>query len=94
MEYNIDSRLEPGTIVGDTGRTVLVADLIRERVPTDTYSWWVAICHAEGELHPFVVWDVFARPEGWYASSGSYFKTFDEAEVNYVSRGGYPEGVF
>lgn len=88
MTYSADSVLSPGTIVGDTERMVILCTQTRERVPNNYFAGWVAVCYKEDERDPFVVWDIHARHEGWYASSGEYFKTFEAAEKAYVARGG------
>lgn len=85
-EYN---ELHIGDKVGSGAeRTVIVKHKRSERIVGDTYASWVAICHAEGELHPYAVWDIIARPEGWHAESGDYRKTLEEALIAYKSRGG------
>jgi hypothetical protein len=88
MEYSAGSELEFGQIVGDTERVVLLCTKTNEWVPGSMFAGWVAICYKGDERDPFVVWDIHARNEGWYASSGEYFKTFDKALKAYVARGG------
>ena len=88
VNYSADSELEFGQIVGDTERVVLMCTKTKERVPGDIFAGWVAICYKGDERDPFAVWDVHARHEGWYASSGEYFQTFEPALRAYVARGG------
>ena len=84
-EYN---ELRIGDIVGDTKRTVIACTKRGERIVGDSYATWVAICHKEGEYHPYVVWTVIARPNGWLAEGGDYRSTLEEAVEAYKGRGG------
>lgn len=84
-EYN---ELMLGDLVGDTKRMVIACTKIANRVPGDSYAYWVAICAKDGEYHPYVVWDVIARPEGWYAQNGNYAFTLSQALNYYHERGG------
>ena len=77
-----------GDKVGDTDRIVIAYTKIRDRVPGDSYASWVAICAKEGEYHPYVVWYVIARPNGFLAETGDYCFTLDEALKVYKNRGG------
>ena len=88
MEYNLDSQLEPGILVGDTNRIVKMCTKKHERVPGDCFASRVAICYREDALHPYAVWTVVARPEGWHAEQGDYCSDLMEAEKHYVRRGG------
>ena len=88
MEYNLESQLEPGTIVGSTDRMVMMCTKTHERVPGENFATWVAICFLEDAYDPYVVWTVVARPEGWHAESGDYCKDLMQAEKHYVRRGG------
>lgn len=87
-DLNLDNQLQIGDLVGDTKRIVLACTKLGDRIPGDTYARWVAICTKAGEYHPYVVWDVVARPEGFYASSGDYTHTLKEAVKYYINRGG------
>lgn len=87
-ELNLDNELRIGDIVGSTNRTVIVSTKKRHRIPGDSYAVWVAICHKDGELHPYVVWDVIARPEGFVAEHGDYCSNIEEAINSYTRRGG------
>jgi hypothetical protein len=82
-EYN---ELRIGDIV--SGRTVIAGTKRNERIVGEVYATWVAICANEEEFHPYAVWTVIARPEGWSAQSGDYCKTLDEALEAYKARGG------
>lgn len=82
------SELRIGDKVGSTQRMVIAYTKRNERVVGDCYATWVAICVEETEFHPYVVWTVVARPEGWLAESGDYCKTIDEALEAYKKRGG------
>lgn len=85
-EYN---ELRIGDVVGSgTSRTVIACTKRAERVVGENYAYWVAICHAEGEYHPYVVWTVIARKEGWLAEGGDYCFTLDDALTAYKRRGG------
>ncbi len=76
--------------IGDTvaERTVIAYTKRNERIVGDVYASWVAVCVDETAFHPYVVWTVVARPEGWYAEQGDYCKTLDEALGAYKKRGG------
>lgn len=89
-ELNLDNNLMIGDIVGDTKRMVIACTKKSDRVPGDCYATWIAICMKEEELHPYVVWDVIARPEGWFAQSGNYCFTLQQAIDYYYKRGGKP----
>lgn len=85
-EYN---ELRIGDVVGSGTRRMVIAHTKRyDREVGEHYASWVAICHAEGEFHPYVVWTVIARPEGWHAEQGDYCSTLEEALVAYKKRGG------
>ena len=87
-DLNLDNQLHVGDIVGTTNRMVIATTKKADRVPGDSYAVWVAICHKEEELHPFVVWDVIARPEGFVAEHGNYCSTLQEAVEAFQKRGG------
>lgn len=87
-ELNLNNQLMLGDFVGDTKRMVITYTKIAERDPGESYARWVAICVKEGEYHPYVVWDVIARPEGWYCQNGDYAFTLSEALNYYHERGG------
>lgn len=80
--------LRVGDAVGDTGRVVIARTKTGERVPGDTYASWTAICHDDTALHPYVVWTVIARPEGFIAEQGDYCLTLRTALKAYEARGG------
>jgi hypothetical protein len=85
-EYN---ELQIGDKVGSSiERIVIVKHKTGERIVGETYASWVAICYAETAYHPFTVWNIIARPEGWHAESGSYVATIEEALDVYKDRGG------
>jgi hypothetical protein len=87
-ELNLLNELRIGDIVGTSNRIVIASTKKAERIPDDSYAHWIAICHKEGELHPYVVWSVIARPEGFSASNGDYCLTLQEAVTIYKKRGG------
>ena len=82
------NELRIGDIVGTTNRMVIACTKKAERIPDDSYAHWVALCHKDGEFHPYVVWNVIARPEGWSAQNGHYSFTLQEALKDYTKRGG------
>ena len=90
-ELNLNNQLMIGDLVGDTNRMVIACTKRAERIPDDSFAWWVAICVKDGVHHPYVVWDVIARPEGFYATNGEYFFTLEEAITIYKKRGGKNE---
>jgi hypothetical protein len=73
-ELNLNNELRIGDIVGATNRIVIAS--------------WIAICTLEAEYHPYVVWTVTARPEGWSCESGDYCLNIEEAVTMYKKRGG------
>ena len=87
-ELNLDNELRIGDIVGTTNRMVIACTKRSERIPGDTYATWVAICCKEGEYHPYVVWNIIARPEGFVAENGDYCFTIEDAIVIYKKRQG------
>jgi hypothetical protein len=87
-ELNLLNELRIGDIVGTTNRIVIATTKKSERIPGDCYAVWVTICHKEGEYHPYVVWDVIARPEGFAAEHGDYCSTLQQAIKHYKRRGG------
>lgn len=88
MVNNEDTELSIGDIVGDSQRMVIAYTKKSDRIPNDSYASWLTICAKEGEFHPYVVWDVVARPEGFVAQNGTYAKTLEEALGYYHERGG------
>ena len=87
-ELNLLNELQIGDTVGHNNRIVIESTKKAERIPDDSYAYWVTICHKEGELHPYVVWDVIARPEGFSSNNGDYFSTLEQALLIYKKRGG------
>lgn len=80
--------LRIGDSIADTGRTVVAETKLGERIVGDSYAHWITICFKEGEYHPFAVWTVIARPEGFFAEQGDYCFTFFDAVEAYSKRGG------
>ena len=87
-EINLNNELRIGDIVGATNRMVIASTKMKERVENDSYASWIAICTLDAELHPYVVWTVIARPEGWSCESGDYCLNIEEAVTMYKKRGG------
>ena len=87
-ELNLLNELRVGDIVGSTNRIVIAHTKKAERIPNDSYAYWVTICHKQGELHPYVVWDVIARPQGFHAENGIYCSNIRQALEAYEKRGG------
>ena len=85
---NEDKELRIGDVVGHTDRIVIALTKMRERVKNDSYASWIAICTLQAEYHPYVVWTVIARPEGWSCESGDYCLNIEEAVTIYKKRGG------
>ena len=88
-ELNLNNQLQLGDIVGDSNRMVIACTKLAEREPGESFAYWVAICVKDGEYHPYVVWNIVARPEGFYASNGDYCFTIQEAVKAYNQRGGH-----
>ena len=82
------NELQLGDIVGSTNRIVIAKTKLWDRVPGDTYAGWVTICMKDLEYHPYVVWYVYAHPNGFFAETGTYCSTLTEAIENYKRRGG------
>ncbi len=72
---------------------------VLERVKGDTYATWTVLCERdeydkqtglddtdELVVHPFIVWTLVARPEGWSFATGDYYKTQEEALKSYKER--------
>jgi hypothetical protein len=85
---NVHNTLQIGDIVGDTRRMVIACTKKNDYTPGDSFAYWIAICAKEDHLHPYVVWDVIARPEGWVCQSGDYAYTLKQALDYYHERGG------
>ena len=77
-----------GTVVNKTAVVILFQKRF-DRVVGDCYATWLAICYDNANpLHPYVVWNVIARPEGFIAERGDYRKTLAEAVEAFEARGG------
>ena len=87
-ELNLLNELHIGDIVGDTNRIVIACTKKADRVPEDSYAYWVTICLKVEAHHPYVVWNVIARPEGFSSVDGDYCFTLQEAVTIYKKRGG------
>lgn len=78
--------------IGDTvNTTATVVELTKltERVVGDCFATWIAVCvRSDNDFHPYAVWQVVARPEGFSAGSGNYARTLQEATKYYHNRGG------
>ena len=79
---NIDKAMNEvteGTVVNTTA-VVLKCQKQFDRVVGDCFASWLTICFdGANPNHPFVVWNVIARPEGFHAERGDYRKTLTEA---------------
>jgi len=83
------NELTVGTAI-NASATVVKCEKKFDRVVGDCYATWLAICYDNANpLHPYVVWNVIARPEGFRAERGDYRKTLTEAVEAYEARGGY-----
>jgi tetrahydrodipicolinate N-succinyltransferase len=81
-----DIILTEGTVINN-GAIVMACTKYTDRVVGETLASWTALCHKnDSDLHPWVVWNVVARPEGFEAYNGSYAKTLDEAQGYYEAR--------
>ena len=87
-ELNLLNELHIGDIVGDTNRIVIACTKKADRIPDDSYAHWVTICLKAEAHHPYVVWNVIARPEGFSSVEGDYYFTLEEALIQYKKRGG------
>lgn len=87
-QLNLINELHLGDIVGDTNRLVIAMTKKNDRIPGDSYASWLAICLKDDELHPYVVWDIIARPQGFVAQHGDYATTLQQAIDYYQKRGG------
>jgi hypothetical protein len=87
-ELNLLNELRIGDTVGATNRIVITSTKKADRIPDDSYAHWITICYGENELHPYVVWSVVARPQGFEASNGDYCTTLQQAVTIYKKRGG------
>lgn len=82
----LHEKLRVGMTISTTGRMVIAHHQIIERVPKETFATWVALCVNEDEYHPYVVWNVIARPEGFIAETGDYFFDIEEAAQRFAQR--------
>jgi hypothetical protein len=85
--YTMGDTLQVGTQLAN-GAIVLACTQIAERDPGETFAVWVAVCARSGKFHPFVVWNVIATHEGFFAQSGDYFHHIIEALGCFQNRGG------
>ena len=84
---NTFNELSLGDILPN-GAKVLALTKIGNREIRETYASWITICHRDNEYHPYVVWTVIARPEGFSPCSGDYVFDMTEASKHYERRGG------
>jgi hypothetical protein len=83
------AELKIGDTLNNGTATVIACTKRYDRVIGDTYASWVAICAKRpDDYHPYVVWNVVARPEGWSAGNGDYCTTLVSATEYYTERGG------
>ena len=83
------NELSVGTTLDNTG-VVIKCQKQCDRVIGDCFATWIAICYLPNNpIHPYVVWSIVARPEGFVAQSGDYRKTLTEAVEAYEARGGH-----
>lgn len=95
MELVIDNTNDPtfaelriGAKINDTA-TVVACTKVCNREIGEVYATWVAVCvKSADDYHPYAVWSIVARPEGWSAGQGDYAFTLKEAMEFYESRGG------
>ena len=75
------------------GHKVLRLNRLSERVVGDCYASWITLCETDdpNSYHKWVTWVVIARPNGFCAESGHYFRADDweKAVGNYDKRGGW-----
>lgn len=89
-QFDEYTELQLGDIVGDTNRMVIAMTKKNDRIPGNYYATWLAICVKEDEIHPYVVWNIIARPKGFVADQGNYASTLQQAIDYYYKRGGKP----
>ena len=78
-------------IIGETfddDAVVVTCTKRSNRVEGDSYATWVAVCVRQDDLHPYVVWNVIARPNGFMRERGDYCQDLSEAIEYYRNRGG------
>lgn len=88
IQFDENTELQLGALVGDTNRMVIAMTKKNDRIPGSYYATWLAICAKEDELHPYVVWNIIARPNGFVADQGDYATTLQQAVDYYHKRGG------
>lgn len=82
------AELSVGTKISGTA-TVVACTKVRDREIGEVYASWIAVCvKSVNDYHPYVVWNIAARPEGWSAGQGDYAFTLKEALEFYERRGG------
>jgi hypothetical protein len=82
------SELSVGSTINGKA-TVIACNQVLSRVVGETYASWVALCvKSVDDYHPYVVWTVVARPEGFSAGNGDYAFTLAEGIEFYEKRGG------
>lgn len=87
-EYKLTSPLSLGQVIGDTKRVVIACAKVADAEPGESYERWITICFTDKDPHPYVVWDVVAKPNGWSTFNGRYYLTLDAALGEYNQKGG------
>ena len=75
-------------MVFENGRTLMAFTQITEQEEGGTPARWVAICFTRLSHHPYVVWDIISKPEGWQCANGDYAMGLRQAQEIYYNRGG------
>lgn len=67
---------------------ILIKDFARmgERIVGDSYASWTVIAERSATPHPYVVWTLVARPNGWHLEGGTYCAELSEAELVFSQR--------
>ena len=82
------AELSVGTKINDMA-TVVACTKVSHREIGEFYASWTAICiKSVDDYHPYAIWNIVARPEGWSAGQGDYAFTLKEAMEFYEKRGG------
>ena len=91
LKENSDDTTFNELSIGDilpNGAKVLALTKVGKREIGETYASWVTVCHRDNAYHPFVVWTVIARPEGFSCATGDYLFNLPDAMKHYGLRGG------
>lgn len=69
---------------------IRIVDFVRnnEHIIGDVFASWTILAERTAPHHPYVVWILVARPNGWLLESGTYCDGLSDAELAFARRTG------